>query len=224
MPATAPVFPPPLLDGERLTRDEFMRRWEAMPDLKHAELLDGVVHMPSPVSFRHNFVQPRIIMWLGQYADATPGCQVGSEGTWLMGTDAVPQPDVTLRLVTGGSSRIEKIYLAGAPELVIEVAWSSSARDLGVKSDLYRRHGVREYLVILAQENDVLWREVVKGRYRKIAPDAKGVLGSSIFPGLCLDPAALWNEDWTRLRACLDAGLATTRHKAFVRRLSGSRR
>ena len=43
-------------------------------------------------------------------------------------------------------------------------------------------------------------------------------------PGLRLDPAALWNEDWARLRACLDAGLATTGHKTFVRRLSGSRR
>ena len=182
MPATAPVFPPPLLDGERLSRDEFMRRWEAMPDLKHAGLLDGIVHMPSPVSFRHNFVQPRIIMWLRQYADATPGCQVGSEGTWLMGTDAVPQPDVTLRLVTGGSSRTEKIYLAGAPELVIEIAWSSSASDLGMKSDLYRRHGVREYLVILAQENDVLWREAVKGRYRRSGPTRRAYSARRSFP------------------------------------------
>ena len=38
MSMAAPVSPPPLRDGDRLTSDEFLRRWEAMPDLKHAEL------------------------------------------------------------------------------------------------------------------------------------------------------------------------------------------
>ena len=49
MPMAAPVLLPPLHDGDRLTSDEFIRRWEAMPDLKHAELIDGIVQMPSPV-------------------------------------------------------------------------------------------------------------------------------------------------------------------------------
>lgn len=31
----------PLVDGERLTLDEFLRRWEDQPDLKRAELLEG---------------------------------------------------------------------------------------------------------------------------------------------------------------------------------------
>lgn len=219
MPAALPALPPPLRDGERLTRDEFMRRWEAMPDLKHAELLDGVVHMPSPVAYRHNYLVPRIAGWLLQYSDATPFCQVGSDGTWLMGSDSVPQPDLTLRLLSGGSSRLERNYLAGAPELAIEIAYSSAARDLGIKSDLYRRHGVGEYLVILAQENDVLWREVVKGRYRRLTLDAEGVIRSKVFPGLNLDTGALWREDWSQLRACLDAGLATPEHATFLRRL-----
>ena len=43
---------PPLVDGEHLTRDEFERRYDAMPGLKKAELIEGVVHMPSPV--RHD--------------------------------------------------------------------------------------------------------------------------------------------------------------------------
>ncbi len=174
MPSAAHDLLPPLREGERMTSDEFMRRWEAIPDLKHAELLDGVVHMPSPVGYRHNVVHPRIISWLIQYADATPGCQVGADGTWRMGPDSVPQPDATLRILTRGQSKVEKNYLTGAPELAVEVAYSSSARDLGIKSDIYRRYGVREYLVILAQENEVLWREVVKGRYRKLTPDSQG--------------------------------------------------
>ena len=224
MPALAHNLVPALRDGDHLTRDEFMLRWEAMPDLKFAELLDGVVHMASPVSNSHGFFQTRITIWLGQYMDATPGCEGGIESTWLMAPDSVPQPDASLRIVDGGSSHVEKIYLAGAPELAVEVSYSSAARDLGIKSDLYRRHGVREYLVILAQENDVLWREVVKGRYRKLAPDAKGVIHSNVFPGLCLDTAALWVKDWPKLRATQDAGLATPEHAAFVRRLANPRR
>ena len=43
------VPPPPLKHGEQLTRDEFERRYEAMPHLKKAELIEGVAYMPSPV-------------------------------------------------------------------------------------------------------------------------------------------------------------------------------
>ncbi len=71
MPARAHNLVPALCDGDRLTRDEFMQRWEAMPDLKFAELLDGVVQMASPVSLSHNVLVPRITWWLIQYADAT---------------------------------------------------------------------------------------------------------------------------------------------------------
>ena len=45
---------PPLENGDRLTRDEFEdRRESAMPHLKKAELIEGVVYVPSPV--RHEF-------------------------------------------------------------------------------------------------------------------------------------------------------------------------
>src|SRR5262245_41767284 len=36
---------PVLCAGVRLTRDEFERRYSAMPDLKKAELIEGVVYM-----------------------------------------------------------------------------------------------------------------------------------------------------------------------------------
>ena len=45
---------PPLENGDRLTRDEFERRYEAMPHLKKAELIEGVVYVPSPVRYRHH--------------------------------------------------------------------------------------------------------------------------------------------------------------------------
>jgi len=44
---------PPLRDGDRLTRAEFERRWDAMPEVTKAELIDGVVHMPAALSIDH---------------------------------------------------------------------------------------------------------------------------------------------------------------------------
>ena len=34
-----------------MTRDEFERRYEALPDIKKAELIEGVVYVASPVRF-----------------------------------------------------------------------------------------------------------------------------------------------------------------------------
>src|SRR5262249_15784595 len=39
----------PLVDGHRLTVEEFLRRWEEQPGLRLAERVEGVVPAPSPV-------------------------------------------------------------------------------------------------------------------------------------------------------------------------------
>ena len=49
--ASSAVKIPPLRNGDHLDRNEFERRSNAMPDVKKAELIDGVVYMPSPVRF-----------------------------------------------------------------------------------------------------------------------------------------------------------------------------
>ena len=77
----APNLPPPLRDGDRLTRDEFLRRWEEMPDLKRAELIDGVVCMPSPVSDLHDDFHTRMSSWLTFYTLSAPSCRQGIMGT-----------------------------------------------------------------------------------------------------------------------------------------------
>ena len=139
-------MPPPLRDGDRLTSEEFMHRWEAMTELKHAELIDGIVYMASPVSSPHSRFQFVLAHWLATYEENTPGCEGGMEGTWLMGERNVPQPDTTLRILPakGGQSTDAGNYTAGAPELIVEVAVSSRTRDLGVNLKLYERMGVQE--------------------------------------------------------------------------------
>ncbi len=135
MPPAASVSTPPLLEGDSLTSEEFLRRWEEIPDLTRAELIDGIVSMPSPIGLRHGEIQIYLGQWLGFYTLATPGCRSAMETTWLMGEREVPQPDVTLRILPeyGGQSRVAGKYASGAPELIAEVAVSSRSRDFGAK-------------------------------------------------------------------------------------------
>ena len=206
----APVLPPLLRDGDRLTRDEFLRRWEQMPDLKHAELIDGIVYMPSPVSRFHDEFHFRASYWLSSYAALTPSCSGGIAGTWLMAPDSAPQPDLTLRIrpESGGQSRLEGIYAAGAPELALEISHTTSARDKGAKLRLYERSGVCEYITIQPEPQQILWRVLVDAKYQDIAPDDDGWYRSRVFPGLWLDPTALWSGDLQGLAAAVQKGVA----------------
>lgn len=220
MPA-AIALAPPIREGDRLDSPEFLRRWEAMPSLKRAELIGGVVFMPSPVSFPHSKTHGAIYGWVWSYSEVTPGCESGIDCTWLMGPKDVPQPDIFLRILPeyGGQSRVEGDYAAGAPELTVEVTGSSLSRDLGVKLDLYRRAGVREYLTVLLQPKQVIWRRLSRGRYQEIQPDDDGLLRSRVFPGLWLDPAAVWNPERS-MRIAVEEGARSPEHGAFVQRLA----
>jgi Uma2 family endonuclease len=225
MPATAIALPPLVREGDRLDSSEFLRRWEAMQSLKHAELIGGVVFMPSPVLHPHARIHSAMDAWLWLYQDMTQGCESGTDCTWVMGPKDVPQPDIYLRVLPecGGQSRLEHDYAIGAPELIVEVSGSSVSRDLGVKLDLYRSAGVREYLTVLLTPQQVTWRHLSRGRYREIAPKEDGLLCSRLFPGLWLDPAAIWNPKRS-LRTALEKGIRSPEHAAFVRRLAAYKR
>jgi Uma2 family endonuclease len=222
MPPAASVSPPPLLEGDSLTSDEFLRRWEEIPDLKHAELIDGIVCMPSPVSLTHRRVELFLAGWLDFYATATPGCEPLSEGTWLMGGSQVPQPDIALRIAPeyGGQSRVEGLYPAGAPELIVEVAISSRSRDFGAKKRLYERTGVREYLIAVPGNRELVGFSLTAGVFQPLDTDADGVFRSRYFPGLWLDTKALWDLDRSLRNAVLQQGLAKPEHAEFAARLA----
>lgn len=218
----AHASPPLLRDGDHLTSEEFLRRWEAMPDLKHAELIDGIVYLPSPVSRKHSRLHFPLSGWLAQYATATPGCEGGIEATWLMGNKNVPQPDLALLIDPGcgGQAAVKGEYFAGAPELIVEIAVSSRARDLGEKLTLYERMGVREYVVAVAAESKLVWNELTATGFQPIAPDRDGIFRSRCFPGLWLDANALWPIDLPQIAAVLQQGINTQEHTDFVTHLS----
>jgi Uma2 family endonuclease len=203
-----------------LTLEEFLRRWGVLPDLKNAELIDGVVYVPSPVSLEHSELDTLIHLWLAYYAQATPGCRAGNNSTWLM-LGSAPQPDAHLRILPshGGQSGSEKSLGAGAPELAVEISVTSAELDFGPKKRLYQRAGVREYITVEPSDQRIVWRVIENGAYVAQALPPDGIVRSRVFPGLWLDVAAFWANDGAKMLAALNAGLASEDHRQFVERL-----
>lgn len=219
--------PAPLAAGDRLTRAEFERRYAAMPQLKQAELIEGVVFVPSPVHYSHGRPHGLILGWLAGYCAATPGVECADNASVRLDAQNEFQPDALLRLVTaaGGQSRISADdFVEGAPELVVEIAVSSASYDLHDKLPVYQRTGVREYLVWQVEEQQFDWFVLREGRYAILPADAQGIAASRVFPGLRLHIAALLAGDLAAVLAELQAGLATSAHAAFVEQITGESR
>lgn len=217
---------PPLEAGDRLTRDEFERRYEAMPELKKAELIEGVVYIPPPVRVcSHGRPHARLIGWLGRYEAETPGVAVADNATLRLDQDNEPQPDAMLYIdpERGGQVRIgPDDYVEAAPELVVEVASSSVSFDLNTKLHVYRRSGVQEYIVWRVLDSRIDWFVLRGGLYERLAADDRGVVRSEHFPGLWLNAGALLQGDLAATLRTLDEGFATSEHAAFVARLDAA--
>ena len=213
---------PPLENGDKLTRWEFERRYQAMPHLKKAELIEGIVYMASPLRFEsHAEPHGNIIGWLALYKAATPGVRLGDNATVRLDIDNEPQPDALLRIEKGGQSIISQDdYVEGAPELIVEIAASSASYDVHQKLNVYRRNQVQEYLVWRFYEQEFDWFRLQAGEYIKLEPDSDGIIRSQIFPGLWLDKNALLMGDLGKVLVILQRGLETTEHRDFVNKLT----
>jgi Uma2 family endonuclease len=181
--------------GDHLTRDEFERRYDAMPGLKKAELIGGVVYMPSPVRVRrHGGPQAYLITWLGTYRLRTPGVLVIANTSARLDLENMPQPDAAMLIepACGGRARIDDDdYLEGAPELVAEVAASTASFDLHTKLRLYERAGAQEYLVWRVRDRAIDWFVLRPGGYERLPMRAAGIYYSEVLPGLWLDAQAM---------------------------------
>jgi Uma2 family endonuclease len=224
LPATARAeFVPPLELGDRLTRPEFERRYCSMPSLKKAELIEGIVHIPPrPRFYQHASPHAHLVCCLGIYTSQTPGVIGGDNATVRLDLDNEPQPDALLMITPecGGQARISgDDYIEGAPELVAEIASSSASFDAHTKLHVYRRNGVREYLLWRILDKDLDWFALHEGEFRRIVPGDDGLVRSDVFPGLWLDVPALLRGALAAALAALQRGLATSEHVEFVKRL-----
>ncbi|MBE9116847.1 Uma2 family endonuclease [Lusitaniella coriacea LEGE 07157] len=218
---------PPLENGDRLTRYEFERRYNAMPHLKKAELIEGIVHMAAALRFRsHGQPHANIMGWLFVYAATTAGVSLGDNPTVRLDADNEPQPDAVLLIEenVGGQTRIsEDDYIEGAPELVVEIAASSAAIDLHAKKRAYRRNGIQEYIVWQVLDERLSWFYLDKGEYLDLSVDEDGILRSRVFPGLWLAMSELLGGNMQAVLAALQQGLSSAEHETFVQNLAKER-
>ncbi len=194
------------MNGDHLTSAEFLRRAEAMPDVKKVELIEGTVYMPPPLSAESHGAPDSVLQfWLNAYVMEHPGLGCFSNTTLLLDEDNTPQPDIVLCSAPKPGGRVwlnAKGYLCGRPELICEVSATSASIDLHKKLHAYRRHGVQEYLVWLTLEKRVRWFQLVNGEYLDLK-ERRGRIESRIFPGLVLDVKALLKLDRRALLAAL---------------------
>ncbi len=224
-PLPGALVVPPLQSGDRLTRAEFERRYQAMPHLKKAELIKGVVYVGSPVASQyHGDPHFDFITWLGHYRAPTPGVKGDDNSTVRLDDESEPQPDGLLRILQshGGRTFIENGYLVGGPELAGEVSASSASYDLHDKLDVYREHGVQEYVVWRVYEAAIDWFVLRRGQYERLPLTSDGLYQSEVFPGLWLDRAAMIRGDMARVIQVVQEGVASPEHAAFVARLQAA--
>jgi len=201
-----PSRPPLLENGELLSSREFLRRYERMPRVKKAELIERIVYISSPVSVRHAEPDALIQAWLVSYASRHPDVRALTNATVILDAENTVQPDALLRRLPehGGATRVtDDGYLAGPPELVVEIAASSASIDLRDKRRAYCRNGVREYLVWRVAEQTLDWFCLEEEEYRPQSPDAQGFLHSRTFPGLRLPVDALLTANAAQVLAGL---------------------
>lgn len=213
---------PPLENGDFLTREEFERRYDAMPHLKKAELIEGIVYMASPVRItNHGSSHAKMITWLGNYWAGTPGIELGDNSTVRLNKDNEVQPDALLRIKSGGQSTIsEEGYIEGAPELIVEIAASNASIDLHKKLDIYCRHQVQEYIVWRVDDGKIDWFRLQEDKYiLKLEPNSEGMICSEVFAGLWLDISAMLAGKLARVIEGVKQGLLTAQHQEFTRNL-----
>ncbi len=211
--------------GDRLSCAEFERRYAAATDVNKADLIEGIVYLASPFRHRqHGKPHSRVITWLGIYQALTPGVDLSDAPTVRLDLDNEPQPDAVLFIeaAAGGQTRISADdYIEGSPELIVEVAASSAAIDRGTKKQVYRRNGVREYVIWQVYDNQLEWFGLTDGEYQLLSPDGDGILRSQVFPGLWLAVDALLSHQMAQVLEVLQVGLASPEHAAFVAQLRG---
>lgn len=199
----------PLENGEHLHSSAFLRRFEAMPDVKKAELVEGTVYMASPVRAElHGKPDSLIQLWLGTFAAAKEGIGTYTNTTLILDAENSLQPDAMLCSAPAGGGRVwldAGGYLCGSPELVCEVAVSTTSLDLHQKLRAYCRNGVSEYLVWLVMEERFVWFVLEDGEYVELEADPAGLLQSRIFKGLVLDTKAALQGQAERVIARLNA-------------------
>ena len=210
---------PPLNSGDHLSRAEFHRRYGMYPEIKKAELIEGVVIVGSPVHAQHSEPHADFNTVIGFYRAHTPGLRLADNQSVIIDEGSELQPDLCVRIESARGGNVQKseegLYI-GAPEFVVEVAASSAAYDLHSKLNVYRRNGVQEYLVLLAYEREMRFFRLKDGEFVLVEADETGVMKSQILPGFWFRSDWFWEGRLAELLQLVQEGIASQEHQEFV--------
>ena len=208
-----------LYNGQNLDQPEFHELYLLTPKNFRAELIEGVVHVASPLGYSHGTFDSTFNWFLKNYTYETPGLSVMSGGTTKLNLKNEYQPDLAMLVKPGLGGQVildAKGYVVGCPDLVVEVSASTLATDLKQKKQVYESTGAREYIVIDTRHRAIFWFRRRRGKFADLYPDPGGVYRSVEFPGLWLDAPAFFREDDRQMTAVLREGLATPEYAAFA--------
>jgi Uma2 family endonuclease len=183
-----------------MTAEEF---FEWADEDTQADLINGEVHMHSPVSLPHSRLVSFMDRLLGTYVEKHDLGEVHREGWAIrLSTRNVLMPDVAY-YTTAQMKRFTETYTPAAPTLAIEVLSKSSLkRDTRDKFALYEEHGVEEYWVLDPLKLEHRFYMLRGGLFAEFGKDEPKIAARTV-PGFFvkrgwLNPAAL-----PRAEACL---------------------
>lgn len=179
--------------AERITAEEFFRD---APEERKAELIDGVMVMPSPALVTHERLQRFLLTLLTLFVEEhNLGEVLGSRTAVALDRLNAPEPDI-LFVARARANMIREKGVFGAPDLVIEILSAGTARnDRGPKFAAYERAGVRElWLIDPYGPAGTEFYHWTNGRFQRVDADAGGILRSAAVAGFWLDVRWLWPD------------------------------
>ncbi len=189
--------------AERMTAAEFFRR---APEDRKAELIDGVMIMPSPPSDMHERLVGFLFTLLRMFAEERGLGEVrGSHTAVKLADDQAPEPDI-LFVAREHEHFITDQGVFGPPDLVIEVlSASTAAHDRGPKFHAYEAAGVREaWLIDPYGPAGTEFYQRAGNAFKPVMPNAAGMIESIALPGFKLRVAWLWpGEKFIAVREAL---------------------
>ncbi len=172
--------------------------YEFISEQHKAEFINGEVIIHSPVIKTHNEVNGNLYKIIDTYVVEHELGFVGIEKILIRLTRNDYEPDLCFFKKEKASKFKADQKFFPAPDLVVEVLSKGTAkRDRGIKYDDYQKHGVSEYWIIDAQQQQIEQYQLQKGQYELIVKSKTGEITSTSIEGLTFTIPTIFNKKLT---------------------------
>ena len=154
----------------RLTVSEYYRMNDVglLDRYPRTELIDGEIIVLNALYVGHSRTHKALFLALNDSINASGSTlEVLGETTTELGGHDAPLPDITI-FDPAATPSLQRGIEHRAVKMIVEVANSSAARDLGVKRKLYAQRAVPEYWVAVLKTRKIeRFADPIDGDYRK---------------------------------------------------------